>query len=39
MIGRHKLAVAIFLVVFVGLSYLASRLILKDRTAESEAGR
>lgn len=38
-LGRHKLAVLIFLVVFVALSYLASRWILRDRgVAASETG-
>ena len=36
-IGRHKLAVAILLVVFVALSYLASRVILRERVAHQKA--
>jgi membrane protein YqaA with SNARE-associated domain len=31
MVARHKVGVAVFLIVFVGLSYLASRLILRER--------
>lgn len=34
LIARHKVAVAIFLVVFVALSYLASRLILAEKKLE-----
>ena len=33
-LGRHKVQVAIFLVVFVALSYLASRLILREQPEE-----
>ena len=35
LLGRHKLELAIFLVVFVGVSYLLSRWILRERVADS----
>lgn len=35
-LGRHKVAVLLFVIVFVALSYLASRWILRHRTAEQK---
>jgi len=35
LLARHKLEVAIFLVVLVGVSYLLSRWILRERVADS----
>jgi membrane protein YqaA with SNARE-associated domain len=34
-LGRHKVEVAIFVVVFVAVSYLASRWILRERSADA----
>jgi membrane protein YqaA with SNARE-associated domain len=36
-LGRHKIEVAILLVVFIAVSYGASRWILRERTAESRS--